>query len=65
MLIKFFIVSYIHVNQLLNFAIHAVPGPPTNLVPEPSLDDCTQVTLRWNPPLPDEQNGVVISLHCD
>ena len=36
-----------------------VPGPPANLVAEPSLVDCTQTTLRWSPPVQDEQNGTV------
>ena len=37
----------------------AVPGPPANLVAEPSLVDCTQTTLRWSPPASDEQNGTI------
>lgn len=51
------ILSWIHL-------YFAVPGLPTNLVAEPALDDCTQVTLRWSPPALDEQNGILNNILC-
>ena len=37
-----------------------MPGPPANLVANPSVSDCNEALFSWNPPPEDEQNGIHI-----
>ena len=37
--------------------MYTVPGPPQNFAT--TLVSATSVTLMWDPPLPDEQNGII------
>ena len=43
-----------------NITLEGIPGPPTNLVATPSLEQCTQVTFTWDLPPEDERNGSYI-----
>ena len=49
--------------HIIFFYCYSAPGPPANLVAEPSLVDCTQTTLRWSPPALDEQNGTLLVIY--
>lgn len=44
-----------------NITFEGIPGPPTNLIATPSLEQCNQVRFMWDPPPTDEQNGDVHS----
>ena len=44
-----------------NITFEGIPGPPTNLIATPSLEQCNQVTFMWDLPPTDEQNGDVHS----
>ena len=41
-----------------NITFEGIPGPPTNLVATPSLQQCNQVQFTWDLPPPDERNGI-------
>ena len=48
-----------------NITLEGIPGPPTNLIATPSLEECNQVRFMWDPPPTDEQNGDVHSQSLD
>lgn len=40
-----------------NTTFEGIPGPPTNLVATPSLEQCQEVRFSWDLPPEDERNG--------